>query len=78
MPKTVVVTNDIIFRNYVTKNEKRDLLKRLEKERYIKVAVFRPNTSIFQFFGSDVDYYLSGLFAAPITTSIYKQNSITR
>ncbi len=73
LPDVVIVTNDIIFENFKSRVPKKELLERLEKEGYKKVNTFTPNLILFRYFGNYADYYLSGLLAEPISTSIYQK-----
>lgn len=72
LPGYIVLTNDSIDTNYFKDTPKKSLLKRMRRENYRIVKRFSPDFTYFKFFGSDFDYYLSGLMASPVTISIYK------
>lgn len=71
LPNIIVITNGIIFQNYKGENQKKALLKRLVRENFKKIVIFKPDLTIFKYFGDDLDFYLSGLLAMPISTEIY-------
>jgi len=74
LPAYIVLTNDTIDDAYFVKTSKKSLLKRIKSQKYQLVKQFSPNFSYFKYFGTDFDFYLSGLMASPVTISIYKRD----
>ncbi|MEK7571941.1 MAG: glycosyltransferase [Patescibacteria group bacterium] len=78
LPVYVVITNDVMEERLVKKSPKNDLVHRLEKEKYKKIADFSPNFTYYEVFGTREDFYLSGLLvASPERISLYHKVSQT-
>lgn len=73
LPKVIIITNDQIYKKIMKYSEKTELVKRLEKENYKKVASFTPDFTYYKFIGTDEDYFFSALLPSPLTISIYKK-----
>lgn len=71
LPNIIIITNGIIFRNYHGENPKKALIERLGREDFKRVVIFRPDFTVFKYFGDNLDFYLSGLLAMPTSTEIY-------
>lgn len=73
LPKIVIISNRYFHEKYMIESPKKNLLIRLEKEKYKIIEEFVPNKQLYKLFYNDRDYYLSGLnFVLPIT--IYEQD----
>ena len=73
LPSLIIITSDEINERVLKKSDQKDLVHRLKKEGYKKVIVFRPDFRYFALFGTELDYYVGSIVAAPLTTSIYRK-----
>lgn len=73
LPQTVIITNREFDLNYLRKSPKKDLLAKLNKERYKIIAEFKPNQILYQIMGKEFDFYSSGIVPIP-TITIYEQD----
>lgn len=69
LPPVIVITNDQVISDLLYKSSKEDLIKRLSKEKYRKLKVFRQKFGMYDI--NDVDYLLSGFVSTSVTISIY-------
>ncbi len=74
LPKTIVVSNADIESKYAIKSDKKDLVARLKKEKYRKIAEFKPNFKYFNILNNEFDFYISGFAVAPNEISVYEKN----
>ena len=72
LPPVIIVTNDAIYERYIKRGPKKDLLRRLNANGYQKRYTASPDVKLFNYFGTDLDFYISGLLAVPVTISIYE------
>lgn len=73
LPTYVIITNGEIETKLLKVSPKKELIKRLKQENYKEIATFSPYLRFYTIWGTDVDYYLSNIVPAPLTTSIYKK-----
>lgn len=74
LPSVIIITNGEIENELLLQSPKKELIERLQREGYKKVAVFSPDLTYFRLFGNDTDYYLSGLLvASPLSTSVFEK-----
>ena len=74
LPKTVVLSNDEIDSKYLKKSNKKDLVARLKKENYKKIAEFKPDFKYFNVLNNELDFYMSGFAIAPNNISVFSKN----
>lgn len=74
LPKTIVLSNDEIERKYLKKSDKKDLVYRLKRENYKKIAEFKPNFKYFNILNNEFDFYISGFSIAPNNISVFSKN----
>ena len=74
MPKVVVLSNDEIERRYLRKSNKKDLVYRLKRENYKKIAEFKPDFKYFNILNNEFDFYISGFAIGPNDISVYNKN----
>lgn len=74
IPKTIVLSNDEIESKYLKRSDKRDLVVRLKKENYKKIAEFKPNFKYFNILNNELDFYTSGFAIAPNSISVFSKN----
>lgn len=73
LPQTIIITNREFDLNYLRKSPKKDLLARLNKERYKIIAEFKPSQILYEIMGNEFDFYSSGIVPIP-TITIYEQD----
>ncbi len=73
LPKIIVLTNSEINDKLLKDTPQKKLLRRFEKEGYKKRVIFLLDFKYSRVFLNDVDYYFSGLLAAPITTTVFER-----
>jgi glycosyltransferase involved in cell wall biosynthesis len=73
LPSVIVMTNGETEEQatFLKVSPKRDLVRRLEKEKYRKIITFSSKGRTYLPFMNDMDYYFSWLSAEPFTTSVY-------
>lgn len=74
LPKVVVLSNDEIERRYLKKSNKKDLVYRLKRENYKKIAEFKPDFKYFNILNNELDFYMSGFAIAPNSISVFSKN----
>ena len=74
LPKVVVLSNDEIERRYLRKSNKKDLVYRLKRENYKKIAEFKPDFKYFNILNNEFDFYISGFAIGPNDISVYNKN----
>ena len=73
LPPFVIVSNVKLSLEAEKKSPKKDLIKRLQKEKYQIVKSFSPSYKFFYLFGNNFNYVYSGLLAYPEDITIYKK-----
>lgn len=77
LPSIVIMTNKEFDIKYLKKSSKKNLLARLEKEKYGIIKEFKPNQLLYRIMGDEFGFYSSGI--VPIwTITIYKQDKNPR
>jgi len=71
LPNIVVISNDYKNVSYIQTSPKKDLVKRLNANGYIKVTTFTPNTRYFDMFSDPLVFVL--LYPSPKTISVYRK-----
>ncbi len=72
LPKYVILSDTLLNRNYLKLSSTKELIKRLEHEKYKSIAYFPRTHALQLYLGNELNIYLSGLIAAtPVT--IYKR-----
>lgn len=61
LPNYVIITNKNFDSQYMQKSEKKDLIKRLNKDNYGTLKKFNVYEGVYRFSGNNLDLYLSGL-----------------
>ncbi len=75
LPSYIIITNRVLHKDYFRNSSKKKLIKRLEKEKFKIVAEFKTPEKINNYFGNELNTYLSGLNASlPIT--VFKRSKI--
>lgn len=69
----VVVTNDEIEQRLLATSAKKQLLARLKIDGYKKNVSFSPNLTYYHIFGTDTDFYISGIVTIPLSVSVFKK-----
>jgi hypothetical protein len=73
LPKIIIISNQYVHENYMTKSTKKNLMSRLKRDNYKIIGKFMPGPQLYKLFHNDRDYYLSGLnFVFPVT--IYERS----
>ena len=72
-PRTVILTNDEIERNYVLKSDKKYLLLMLDREGYRKIMEFKPYFKYFNILNNEFNFYISSLVQIPNTITVYEK-----
>ena len=73
LPKTIVLSNDEIESMYIKKSNKKDLIYRLKKENYKKIAEFKPNFKYFKLINNEFDFHISGFAMGANEISVYNK-----
>lgn len=73
LPDIVIITNDEVEEKYVKISEKKNLIKRIKEENYVRRAVFRPDFRYLKIFNGEFEYFMSSLIQAPNTISVYEK-----
>ncbi len=73
LPEFLVITNGEIEDRYYKISDKKELLKKMRKENYKKMATFVPNLKYVRLFNTEFEIYISGLLQSPNAISIYKK-----
>ncbi|MBU3978188.1 hypothetical protein KKE68_00620 [Patescibacteria group bacterium] len=73
LPRIVVITNGEIQMKMLKQSVKKNLINRLQKEGYKKIATFSPDLAYYKLFLNDIDYYNTSIIALPLTISVYKK-----
>ncbi len=74
LPKTVIITNDKIESVIFSDSSKKRLFERIRKEKYRRLAEFTPDLKYYKTFGSEKDFYFSGLLVAtPVSIAIFEK-----
>jgi len=63
LPPYIIITNADYAEKYLKTSAKKDLLTRISKDNYRKIAEFYPNLKLYYLFNNELNYYLSGLVA---------------
>lgn len=74
LPKTIVLSNDEIEERYIKKSDKKDLIAKLKKQNYKKVAEFKPDFKYFNILNNELDFYISGFAIGPNIITVYNKN----
>lgn len=72
-PEVIILSNDELENKYFIKSDKKLIVGRLQKERYVLIKRFKPDFTYFKHVGSDLDFYIGGLVFSPNTISIYER-----
>ncbi len=72
-PKIIVLTNDNMEYKYLIKSDKKELVRKLKKENYKIIARFKPDFKYFRYFGTELDFYMSGILLTPDTVTVYEK-----
>lgn len=67
LPRIIVLTGTNLHVRYLKKSDQKDLVARMSREGYKKIAEFKPNTALYFLFRNDLNYFISGL---NVTTQI--------
>jgi hypothetical protein len=73
LPYIIVLTNADINKTLLKESSQKKLLRRLEEEKFKKIAVFSPKLTYLYTFINDQDYYFSALLASPRTITVYRK-----
>ena len=73
LPQFIIISNDDFESEIFKQSSKKDLVRRLKKEGYKRVVSFTPDITYFKYFGSSIDFGLSGNVIIPVSVSIYKK-----
>lgn len=72
LPSVIILTNGETEAKLLKKSPKKNLIKRLEREGYKKLAVFYPDFTYYKIYATEIDYYLSGgLVMSPVITTVF-------
>ncbi len=71
LPHLIIISNGEIETKILKKSSKKQLMERLEKEGYKKIAFFTPAYKNYKI--NNTDFYFSWLIASPNTISIFKK-----
>jgi glycosyltransferase involved in cell wall biosynthesis len=74
LPKYVIVTSDYNNVGYLKNSPKKDLVKKLTKEKYKRIATFSPNLKYYNYFADRIYLIITNVMPLPITISIYEKN----
>ena len=72
-PKYVIVTNDFDNVNYVRQSPKKDLVRKLQREKFKKIKEFTPNLTYYNFFADKIYFVVANIMSIPVTISIYEK-----
>lgn len=70
-PKYVIVTNDFDNVDYVKNSQKKELVKKLQKDNYKKIKEFSPNLKYYNIFADKIYFVFTNIMSIPVTISIY-------
>jgi hypothetical protein len=69
----VIVTSDYNNVSYVKNSPKKDLVKRLRREKYNRIATFSPNLKYYNYFADRIFLIITNVMPMPMTISIYEK-----
>ena len=72
-PNTVIISNDYLEENYLTKSDKKIIIQKLKNQDYKQVKVFNLQSKYFYIFNSRLEYYMSALIQLPDTITVYEK-----
>ena len=72
-PEYIVISNEDFERKFLRTSLKNDLIEKIKKEKYAKIAHFPLSLPLYKYFDSYFYYPYLGLFAYPDGISIYKK-----
>ncbi|MEK7160179.1 MAG: glycosyltransferase [Patescibacteria group bacterium] len=72
-PKYVIVTNDFDNVNYIRQSPKKELVKKLQKEKYKRIKEFTPNLAYYNLFADKIYFVIANIMPIPVTISIYEK-----
>ena len=73
LPEYVIVTSDYDNVGYVKNSPKKDLVKRLIKEKYKQIATFFPNLKYYNYFADRMYLIITNVMPVPMTISVYQK-----
>mgnify|MGYP001592055871 CR=1 FL=1 len=73
LPSVIVVTNGDIESRLFKNSLKRDLILRLQKEKYRRITVFSYDSTYLHYITNKTDFYFSWLIPLPLDTVIYRK-----
>jgi len=72
-PETVVIVNGDFEVKYLRESRKKEILKRLADEGYVRVARFEPAWGWYSVFGDKLVWEMAGLTMIPAEISIFRK-----
>lgn len=72
LPEYIIITNDFDDLSYVDKSEKKELVARLNKERYKKIKIFNANLKYFNLNSDKLLLNITNIIPVPVVISIHK------
>lgn len=72
LPETVIVSNAEMASKLFKKSQKKDLVRRLGEEGYRETR-FELDRGWYKYFGTEENFYLSGLVASPVSISVFRR-----
>lgn len=72
LPEYVIVTNDFDNLSYISKSEKKDLVARLNREKFKKIKTFNANLEYFNLSSDKLLLNITNILPVPVIISIYK------
>ncbi len=72
-PKYIIITNDFDNVNYTRQSPKKDLVMKLQHEKYKKIKEFNPNLIYYKIFFDKKYFLLTNIVPVPVNISIYEK-----
>ena len=72
-PEHVIVTNNFDNVDYLKQSPKKDLVRKLQQEKYKKIKEFLPNLTYYNIFADKIYFIVTNIIAVPVTISIYEK-----
>lgn len=74
LPHVIILNNVDVHIKYEIKSSKKDIMIRLSKNHYRKIARFTPDFSFYKYFNDDKLFFISAIIASPVSIEIYTNN----